>query len=66
MTQEIITITMRDVRAAKMCSRGARVFFEKHGLDWQTFLKAGIKSDVLEKINDGMANQVIKVARNGR
>ena len=54
---------MRDVRAAKMCSKGARAFFERHALDWQAFLKEGIPVETLEKIDDAMSNRVIEVAR---
>jgi hypothetical protein len=56
-------ITMRDVRAAKMCSEGARYFFRKNNLNWSMFLKEGIPSDELELINDAMSARVIEVAR---
>jgi hypothetical protein len=58
-----VKVTMRDVRAAKMCSKGARAFFERHALDWQEFLKEGIPVETLEKIDDAMSNRVIEVAR---
>lgn len=56
-------ITMRDIRAAKMCSRGARKFFERHGLDWGAFVKSGISAEKLEATGDAMAIQVVEVAR---
>lgn len=46
-----------------MCSRGARIFFNRHGLDWQGFLKNGIEAEKLESTGDAMALQVIEVAR---
>lgn len=55
-------ITMRDIRAAKMCSRGARQFFERHGLDWSTFLKEGIDAELLAQTGDAMALRVVEVA----
>lgn len=65
MTQEV-KVKMRHVREAKMCSRGARAFFENHGLNWNEFLKDGIDAAKLEATGDAMAIEVAKVARNGR
>lgn len=56
-------ITIQDVRAAKMCSRGARRFFERHSLDWRTFISDGLPEEVIAATNDAMAKQVIEVAR---
>lgn len=56
-------VTMRDVRAAKMCSRGARLFFIKHDLDWFAFLKEGIDADTVLQTGDAMAARVVEVAR---
>lgn len=56
-------ITMRDVRAAKMCSKGARKFFARHNLDWHDFLRNGIDVEILEQIDDAMCQRVIEVAR---
>jgi len=60
---EDIVVTMTDVRAAKMCSGGARAFFKRYELDWQDFLKNGISSKVLIELGDPMALQVVEVAR---
>ena len=59
-------ITMRDIRAAKMCSRGARQFFDRHGLDWGDFVRNGVLIEIIEKIDDAMAQQVVGVARERR
>ena len=59
-------ITMRDIRAAKMCSRGARQFFDRHGLDWSDFVRNGVLIEIIEKIDDAMAQQVVGVAREQR
>lgn len=59
-------ITMRDIRAAKICGRGAKMFFERHGLDWRKFVKEGIDSEVLESTGDAMALHVVEVANAGR
>ena len=60
-----MTIYMRDIRAAKMCSRGARDWFARYGLDWPAFLKSGIDSETLIKTGCPMARTVVEVA-NGR
>lgn len=59
-------ITMRDVRAAKMCSRGARVFCARNGLDWAEFIKHGLDAKVIEATGDAMAKQLVEVARERR
>lgn len=56
-------ITMRDVRAAKMCSRGARRFAIRHNLDWAAFVKNGIDASQLEATGDAMALRLVEVAR---
>lgn len=63
MTDDELIITMRDIRAAKMCSRGTRAFFQRHGLDWSAFLKNGIPAEKLAATGDPMALQVVEVAR---
>ena len=66
MTDEVIKIRMQHVRQANMCSRGAREFFARHGLDWQKFLSEGLDSDIIEATDDAMAIEVVKVAKDGR
>lgn len=63
MTDDELIITMRDIRAAKMCSRGTRAFFQRHGLDWTDFLKNGIPAEKLAATGDAMALQVVEAAR---
>ena len=58
-----VIIRMRDLRAAHGCSRGGRKFCVRHGLDWSSFLKNGVESEVLEKTGDAMAIRVVEVAR---
>lgn len=64
--QEPVIVTMRDVRAVRMCSGGAREFFKRHNLDWNTFLKEGLPAEVIEATGDAMALQVVEVARGRR
>lgn len=56
-------VRMEHIRAAKMCSRGARDFFNRHNLDWSKFLKEGIPATELEATGDTMAITVAEVAR---
>ena len=56
-------ITMRDLRACKMCSRGARKFFERHNLDWNDFIKNGVDCDVVAQTKDAMAMKVVEHVR---
>lgn len=56
-------LTMKDVRAAKMCSSGARKFFARQGFDWNDFLKNGIPAEKFIETGDAMALQVVEVAR---
>lgn len=58
-----LIIRMPDVRAAFMCSRGARRFFERHDLDWSDFLKNGIAASRLLATNDHMALRLVEVTR---
>lgn len=56
-------IRMRDIRAAKMCSRGARAWFARHGLDWSEFITNGIDAELVLATGDAMAIRVVEVAR---
>lgn len=58
-----MTVTMQDVRAAKMCSKGARVFLARQGVQWSDFLRDGVSSEVLIATGDAMALRVVEVAR---
>lgn len=58
-----VLVRMEHIRAARMCSRGTRAFFERHGLDWNAFLHEGIPGSKLEATGDAMAKTVVEVAR---
>ena len=59
-------IYMSDLRKSKMCARGSRAFFLSQGWDWSTFLENGIDIEIVEEINDAMAQQVVEYVKNGR
>lgn len=55
-------IHMRHIRAANLCSGGARGWFESHGLSWSEFLTNGVPVDTIRQLNDGIANRVVEIA----
>lgn len=59
-------VTMRHVRAAGMCSEGAREFCKRYDIDWSDFIKNGIDAERLKGIDNALLQQVLKVAENGR
>lgn len=63
---ESFLITMKDARAAGICSKGVRDFFQRSGLDYSEFLKNGLPVEEIEATGDLIALRVTKVARDGR
>ena len=45
-----------------MCSRGARAFFARHGLDYGRFLREGLPAEQIRATGDAMALQVVAIA----
>lgn len=60
---EVILVTMADIRSCKMCSRGARAFYQRHKLDWSQLLREGTPVEEIEATGDVMALKVAEVAR---
>lgn len=59
-----VIVTMRHVREAKMCAKGARQFFARYDyLDWNKFLDEGVPAEDLERTGDALALKVVEVAR---
>lgn len=58
-----VIVTMRDIRAARMCSSGTRAFFDRHGMDWNKFLSEGLPESEFLRTGDAMAERVVEVAR---
>lgn len=56
-------VTMRHVRAAKLCSRGARTLAARHGLDWTRFVREGLPASLVEATGDAFALRVAAAAR---
>ena len=53
-------ITIQDIRDAAYCTRGAKRWFDEHGLDFRQFLKEGLPEDVLKKTGCGLILDVIE------
>jgi len=66
MSEERIHIA--DIRAAGFCVKGARKWFELHGLDFKAFLREGLPAADLIAAGDALARKVVeaKRVRNGR
>jgi hypothetical protein len=64
--QEPVRCYMADVRAARMCSAGARRWFERQGFDYSDFLKNGIEAEKFTATGDPMALKVVEVAHGRR
>lgn len=54
---------MRHVRQAGLCSRGARAWCERNGVDWSAFLSDGIPAEVLLATDDPIVARVVEAAR---
>lgn len=52
-------ITMNDVIKAGHCARGARRWFENHGMDFRDFLKNGIDEKQFVEQGDHLARDVV-------
>lgn len=55
-------ITIQHVRRVHFCSRGARAFFERYGLDWNEFVKNGLPEEAILATGDQMGRDVVEVA----
>lgn len=53
----------RHIRELGYCNRGARAFFERHGLDWRRFLAEGLPAEQIERTGDAMALKAVERAR---
>lgn len=60
--QPVIMVTVGHLRVARMCSRGARMWFDRHGLDYATFVTKGYPVEVIEA-TDALGRQVAEIAR---
>lgn len=58
-----VTVTIDDARAAGLCTRGGRLWAERHNLDWRGFLQQGISAEALLATGDAMALRAVEQAQ---
>lgn len=56
-------VTVAHIRAANFCSRGARQWFTRHGLDYNEFITRGLPIEAIEGTGDAMGKMVADKAR---
>lgn len=56
-------VKMEHVRAVGMCSRGARMWFARTGLDFRKFLAEGLPASVIEGTGDALGMKVAQYVR---
>lgn len=56
-------VYMRHLRAAKICSPGARSWWKRREWSWTDFLTNGIAAQTLLETGDPDAARVVKIAR---
>lgn len=56
-------VNVNDLRAAKMCAKAARPWFERQGLSWAIFVSEGYPVEVIEGTGDGLAMKVAAITR---
>lgn len=54
-----VIIRPKDAYRAGICARGARPWFEDHGLSWSDFVENGISAQILWDTGDGYARRVV-------
>lgn len=58
-----LLIHVRHLRAAGMCNREPRLWFQRHGLSWTEFVTTGIPESRILATNDSLCLPVVEVAR---
>lgn len=58
-----VIVTIKDIRACRMCSGGTRDFFRRHDMDWNKFLAEGLPEEDFIRTGDAMAMHVVMKAR---
>lgn len=59
-----VRVTFNDLDALGYCRRGARAFFERHGLNWSLMMQGGVPAEQVEHIDDEMVRAVLREATN--
>jgi hypothetical protein len=62
MSSEVL-VTVAHLRKARMCSRGARMWAQRYGIDYVRFLHEGVPASTLEATGDALGKKLAAVAR---
>jgi hypothetical protein len=55
-------VTLQDLRTARICFKGARPWFHRHGLAWSAFVSHGVDAERLTATGDATASRVVRIA----
>lgn len=58
-------VKIEHIRAAKLCTGGARRWFAHHKLNWSKFLAEGLPASVIGQWGDPLADRAIEQAKEG-
>lgn len=56
-------VTINDVRKAGHCVRGAKDWFDRHGLDFRSFLRDGIDEAEFLAAGDALSRRIVDMKR---
>lgn len=59
-------VFVKDLRKLRYCVKGSKAFFDRYGLDWQSFKRNGIDAEKLRATGDGMAIKLVEAVENGK
>jgi hypothetical protein len=57
-----LRIYVRHIRAARLCTHGARQWFTTRKLDWNRFLEDGIDAGFIRSLDDPISNRALAEA----
>ena len=63
MSEQAVVVRIEHVTQAGMCVRGAKVWMQRHGLDFRRFLAEGYPVETIEATKDALGLKVAAVAR---
>lgn len=56
-------VKLEHARRLHYCSSGIRQFCSKYNIDFRDFIRNGIDAKELEKLDDGLSNRMINLAK---
>jgi len=59
----VTRVTVQDLRTARYCLAGARLWFRRHGIAWRDLLEDGVEVERLRATGDALVEPVIEAAQ---